>query len=1013
MSSNKSYEQILQELNSLQNKYEETETELKQERILNASLKEKLHILNQDNLMKIEAETQLSESEKRYRSIVEKSNVGIIVRDISQVKVHLDRLKQQGVVDLQKHLDENPLLLNEILKKSTVTDVNDEAIRIEGAENKEDLFRLSNIQLNQPVTSDNKDGLIRIFNNVEYAERTIQFTNYKNEEKYIIIKTITPQDTDILITQLFDITDLELMNKRLRTMEERYRTLFESSPIGIVVIRDTTILYANSSFSTMYGYSHENEIIGLPIGRLQAEELVNMLEKRGIHRQSGEEEPTSYDSVGKRKNGSKFPIHVEVTLINLPDGPAILSFIRDITEQKKAELDLKESEEKFRMFFEDSMDATSFTTFDGRFEEVNQATLDMVGYTRDEIQSINVVELYADPKERERLSEEIQVDGEIKEFPFKIKCKDDKIIDAISSTKARYDQDGNILGFMSIIRDITEQKKAEEALKEEKERYRKVTESTFEGIVVSIDGKMVEANESFAKMYGYNNVGEMKGLSPRDLCPPESADLVLEKIRSNYELPYEWTGVKKDGTKFFVESVARNIHYHGQPARVTAMRDITERRKAEQLLQESEKKYRELIETSHNLICQINLQGEFIYINPAVEKILGYKPEELIDTNYRDLKPPDTIDDTNMVMNDLLQGKSIQNSETRYLSKDGQVKTLVFNNMLMKNSRNEITGIQGIATDLTEWKAMQTQNQAMLDAIPDIMYRLDINGTFLSFIGISGMENTDPERHVGKNVKDVYPDLAELTLTNLAKTIQTREIQSYQFDLMVDGRRRFFDCRMVCYGNTQDEVFVIVREITKQRLAAEELRKSEEKYRLLFENTPIAFSEMDISEIKSYIESLNLSTDLESYLNENEEEILVLYDMHKVMMYNSAYSELYEIDPTNLYRRKAEDSLVNFSSWKKIIVAWYQGENLIKIEGQIKTYSGLVKDTIKVYSVLPDDENSRTHILLGQIDITDRKASEIAMKESEEQFRSLFEQSHNAIIITSPINLPIKMNQAG
>ena len=78
------------------------------------------------------------------------------------------------------------------------------------------------------------------------------------------------------------------------------------------------------------------------------------------------------------------------------------------------------------------------------------------------MQSINVVELYADPLERERLSKEIQVNGEIKEFAFKIKRKDNRIIDVISSTKARYDQDGNMIGYMSIIRDITEKQMAAE-----------------------------------------------------------------------------------------------------------------------------------------------------------------------------------------------------------------------------------------------------------------------------------------------------------------------------------------------------------------------------------------------------------------------------------------------------------------------------------------------------------------------------------------------------------------------
>jgi diguanylate cyclase (GGDEF)-like protein/PAS domain S-box-containing protein len=131
--------------------------------------------------------------------------------------------------------------------------------------------------------------------------------------------------------------------------------------------------------------------------------------------------------------------------------------------------------------------------------------------------------------------------------------------------------------------DITERKQAEEALRESEERFRTLVESTFEGIVISENGKILQANESFAAMFGYE-LPEVVGLSPSEMTTPESAELIMKNIRSGNEKPYEITGVKKDGATFDIEVIGRSCLYQGRNARVTAFRDITEMKRAEETI---------------------------------------------------------------------------------------------------------------------------------------------------------------------------------------------------------------------------------------------------------------------------------------------------------------------------------------------------------------------------------------------------------------------------------------------
>ena len=131
--------------------------------------------------------------------------------------------------------------------------------------------------------------------------------------------------------------------------------------------------------------------------------------------------------------------------------------------------------------------------------------------------------------------------------------------------------------------DITEQKQAEEKLRENEERFHRLADASFEGIAITEMGNFLEANKTFADMFGYAP-SDIIGKNVSEFVAPEYHDFVMQKILSGYEKPYEAVCVRKDGELFPVEVCGKAIHYKGRKARVTAIRDITERKKMEEEL---------------------------------------------------------------------------------------------------------------------------------------------------------------------------------------------------------------------------------------------------------------------------------------------------------------------------------------------------------------------------------------------------------------------------------------------
>jgi len=162
----------------------------------------------------------------------------------------------------------------------------------------------------------------------------------------------------------------------------------------------------------------------------------------------------SLDQIAQRFNGENAaPGLIQDTLV-------------DITERKRVEQELRDSEEKFRALFEGSRDAIGITTPTGKFLDANQAWLDLFGYTRQEMLELNVADHYVHPCDRSRFRQELEQKGSLRDYEVKLSRKDGRVLDCLITSTVWRAANGEVIGYQSIIRDITDRKQAEKAMRE-------------------------------------------------------------------------------------------------------------------------------------------------------------------------------------------------------------------------------------------------------------------------------------------------------------------------------------------------------------------------------------------------------------------------------------------------------------------------------------------------------------------------------------------------------------------
>ena len=230
-----------------------------------------------------------------------------------------------------------------------------------------------------------------------------------------------------------------------------------------------------------------------------------------------------------------------------------------------------------------------------------------------------------------------------------------------------HDSKGSPVAIEGIITDITERYKAEKERQESEERFRILSEAASEGIVIHENGIILEANDSFAAMLGYT-LPEVVGQPLERFIHPEYLEIVMQHIRDVDETPYEAASVRKDGATIFHETRGKSLPLHGRPVRVTTLHDITDRKKAEIDLRESEERFRHLVEASYEGIM-VHSDGVVLDINPHAEEMFGYSREEFIGHPVRNFMDPERWDEIWKA----IQTESEGPYETRIVRKDGKI----------------------------------------------------------------------------------------------------------------------------------------------------------------------------------------------------------------------------------------------------------------------------------------------------------------------------------------------------
>ncbi len=452
-----------------------------------------------------------------------------------------------------------------------------------------------------------------------------------------------------IVVSISDITERTKAEEALRESEQRYRLLAENADDIIFTLdTDLTFTYISPSVTRIRGFTVEEAMAQTVEEALTPDSMKVMMShfKQGIAAEAGGTD----DRVDTQrleleetcKDGSTIWTETMVSVLRDENDAftGLLGITRDISERRRAEERIRILAELLDVF------PASITVhdLDGKFLFANKQTLDIHGYTKEEFFNLGLSGIDV-PESAQLMGSRVQLVLQEGEASFEVEHlrKDGARIPMIVNAKtARWEGNPVIL---SVAIDIGMRRQAEVALAESEEKYRMVVENAYEGIAVIQENVFVFANRRLLDIFGYTDQ-EFLGRNYNDfLVPDDQSEADAEYYRKIAGGGYSYLSllriVTKAGEIRWTEVSGVQIPWEGEPALIIFVRDVTERKKIEQAMIQSEAKYRDLIENAIDLIFTVDTEGNFLEVNESLLRDTGYSKQDIISTGFRDFVHPE------------------------------------------------------------------------------------------------------------------------------------------------------------------------------------------------------------------------------------------------------------------------------------------------------------------------------------------------------------------------------------
>ena len=433
-------------------------------------------------------------------------------------------------------------------------------------------------------------------------------------------------------------------------------------------------------------------------------------------------------------------------------------------------------------------------------------------------------------------------------------------------------------------------------------------------------------------------------------------------------------------------------------------------KREEEALRASEQRFRQMAAALPVVFWMVSPDWKHVYyISPAAEKIFGRSCQILCE------RPAIWLESVHPADRELVSASRSRHCmesttcEYRFVRHDGEIRWLKDRSSAVRNELGELVMLAGFTEDVTAQQQAQLElhhsearSLALLRAIPDLLFRLKSDGTFLDFKAASGhVLLAPPEEFLGKPVQDVVPpEDAKKVMHLIQRALQTGETQTYEYEQVVGNVRRCYEARMVASG--KDEVVTVARDVTADKRTLHELRESEARYRGLFEHSPVALWEEDWSEVKAHLDELRATgiVDFAVYFESNPQAVQHCESLVKVLDVNDAAVELYQASREQLLAGVLH-LLPNEAHEvaKQHLCAVSRGETWFESDLANQTLAGEQRIVVFRWFVPPSHEESLERVLVSVVDVSDRKHVEDMLRESERTVRALLDAVPQSVFL--------------